>query len=143
MLKIKNKYVTHVYDIMDEMELGIMHSRKRTKFIDPLIEYYQKHIVTGRQAILDTFAEKDEEGKVIYGEGNSVTILAHNQEPFTNEMEILENECYYLEVNEATSDLIKEVYKMLTNEENIKSLKGDHAKAYDELCTAIEDLKLD
>lgn len=138
MLKIKNKDVAYVFELLDGIELPLRLTRSRNKFIDPMRDYYIKHIETGRQSIIDQFADKDEEGNVIKSEDN--TVYVKDVEGLNNEMEIFDNESYGIDLNEVNLKLINDVYLIITNDEYMGKLKGEIASTYERLCTEIENV---
>lgn len=138
MFKLKNKDLSNVYGLLFDLKLPFRLTRKRARFIEELQNHYTNVYQKGRDELIKHFADKDENGNVITLEDGGFTIPTSELEAFTNEINILDNELYQLEVNEINKELLTAIYEIVSSEDYIIELSGQLAITHDILCTELE-----
>lgn len=133
MLKIKNKDLLSVYNLLIELKLPFKDSRLRTKFAKLIAEHNDVTYVAARQEIIDDLCTTTEEGKFIAKGENAVKLQ--------NELNVLENEYFKLECNNVNKEMLLKVNEVLHNEELFDELSGEQALIHETICEEFERIE--
>lgn len=133
MLKIKNRDLLSVYNLLMELKLPFKDSRLRTKFAKLIGEHNDSTYVAARQEIINELCTTTDDGRTVAQGENAIKLQ--------NEMNILENEYFKLECNDVNKEMFLKVNEILHNEELFDELSGDQALIHETLCEEFERIE--
>lgn len=146
MLTVMEAGVLSLPDWLDKLLLHGKDSRLRSRFIRTILPRI-KEIYEEKKKMLESFAEKNAEGKTLFlnDKGEEVVVMPtngkykmtpENEDKFGKEFEAYLKEDYVIDVTEANRDEISTIGKLLTETE--MKFSGKMSEYYDEWCTAFE-----
>lgn len=140
-MKIVNYEVKLVGELFQRMSLTGKKSRMRTRFVNLLHTYLQDVIATEAEFLVDTYAEKDEDGEIILSEDNPQEFLLREgaAEEFHREYNTLMSEYFHIEESLSNRDMLLSVAESLLETDLV--FNGQEAILYDKWCTALEKVQ--
>lgn len=147
MFKLKNKDLNSVYALLFTLEIPTFKlNRKRGKFLDLLQEHFLGYYEKGKNELINEYSKKDDSGQPLQrvdDNGQNVIVLKDDSvQAFENEIEILDNEYYQLEINDMSKELLESIYEILSTDEIIGKLSGNNAVTHSMLCDELEKFVL-
>lgn len=146
MFQLKNKDLNSVYALLFTLDIPTFKlNRKRGKFLDLLQEHFLGYYEKGKNDLLDEYAKKDESGQPLQVETDgkiAIVLKDECKQSFENEIEILDNEYYQLEINDINKQLLESIYEILSTDDIIGKLSGTNAVTHNMLCDELEKFVL-
>lgn len=133
MLKIKNTDVVKTYELLVNLTLPFKDSRLRSKFCRLLITHHDETYREAKQEIINHFSIPTEDGKFM--------IPYDKVGAYENEMKILENEHFAVELNELNKEMLLKINEILHDERLFDKLSGKDALVHDTLCDEFERIE--
>lgn len=140
-MKIKNKDLVFLFNLVNDEELSGKQSRMRTKFIK-MVQEKAEEFEEDRQDLLKQHCKLDKDG-------NPKTKKENDQEyydvkdinKYNTEFLELENTPAIFEENETNEQILKTVREIVFN--TSKTFKGQDAFVYDSICDEFEEIYKD
>lgn len=140
MLKFKNYEISALAKFLFEMKLGGKKSRMRTRFVKQLDHHLTETIQAEQNALIQEYAEKDEDGNILFGENKTEVLLVKNTiNEFENEIKDLLNEDYIIGISGQNEEMLNIIATLVLECEDVK-FNGNDAVMYDNWCEKFEEL---
>ena len=138
-MKIKNKDLVFLFNLVNDEELSGKKSRMRTKFIK-LVQEKAEEFEEDRQDLLKEHCKLDKEGnpKIKKGDDGQEYYDVKDMKKYNIEFIELENSYAILEENETNEEILKTVKDIVLN--TSKTFKGQDAFVYDVICDEFEEI---
>ena len=124
-MKIVNKEIPYFADMVFNLKLKGKKNRKRVQMFTMLQNYYNDVFVAEKNALLNEYPERDEEGLPL-------------KESFYVELEELQNEMFYIEKNEQNKDMLLTMVDVILDDDFQMELSGEMAIVFDKWCSECE-----
>ena len=138
-MKIKNLHLKGILHLLNELKIeSVKDSRLRHRFIRMIMKHIEERYEKERQEIVKHFAELDDKGNYIENEDKTVKFKDGGYVGCMNELEILDNEYFEVELNEQNKDMLLTIHKLIFDDTVIPPLQGYIGLSHDILCEQTE-----
>lgn len=137
-MKFHNYELDAFSEVIFNINLKGKKSRMRTRLLKQISEYLEKTIQPEKDELFKQYAERDDNGEMIFSEdGSLIKIDPDKLDEFNQELQSLMNETYTLEENETNQEIITIVGNSLIDCE--LEFQGQMANFYDTWCEKFEE----
>lgn len=138
-MKIKNKDLGIAKDMLMSLTLKGATQRLRTRFCKKIEEHELKIYRAELNEIIEKYAEKDEDGKVIMQSATSFKVPPSDLSDYLDEVQELENEFMEFQLTDENKKMLLCVADLVLDEDLIE-VSGVSAFVHDDLCEEFESV---